>query len=224
MTRSDLLSFVLDERTRRRPADKDVAASAGRVPGWKEHARKYALRLLAFSHPRAGERVAQCGRADDLEPGAVEVAEARLRDDRAREAEALRLLQPCRDALHAAQLAAEPELADEYRARIGRLVATRRRERHRDREIRRGFADAQAADEVDVDVVLAEPDARALGEDREEHREPLRVGAVHRAPRQAERRRRHESLHFHEQWSRAFDRGDDDAAGHSFTTLLEEDL
>src|SRR5438309_11982272 len=82
-----------------------------------------AREVSALDHPRALERFPERGGTHDLEGRPVEVAEARRRDDRAREAEALGLAKARDDALHAPQLAAEPELADEDRAGIRRAIA-----------------------------------------------------------------------------------------------------
>src|SRR5438093_7757631 len=126
-----------------------------------------AREVSALDHPRALERLPERGRTHDLEGRPVEVAEARRRDDRAREAEALGLPEPRDDTLHAPQLAAEPELADEEGTGIRRATPQRRGDGDREAEVAGGLADAQPADEVLVDVVRAEREAGALREDGE---------------------------------------------------------
>src|SRR5438445_10745356 len=84
-----------------------------------------ALRVSALDHPRALERFPERGGTHDLEGRPVEVAEARRRDDRPREPETLGLAKARDDALHAPQLAAEPELADEDGAGIRRPIPQR---------------------------------------------------------------------------------------------------
>src|SRR5213594_1565683 len=126
-----------------------------------------AREVSALDHPRALERLPERGRTHDLEGRPVEVAEARRRDDRAREAEALGLPEPRDDTLHAPQLASEPELADEDGTGIRRAIPQRRGDGDREAEVGGGLADAQPADEVHVHVVRAEREAGALREDRE---------------------------------------------------------
>src|SRR5207244_7311224 len=122
---------------------------------------------LAIGHARTLERLAQRGHAAHLEPGTVEIGEARRGHDGSLESKPLRLTEPCGHALHAAQLAAQAELAHEDRPRIGRAVAQRRRDRHRERQVGPGLADAQPADKVYVDVMTPRGEPRALRDHRQ---------------------------------------------------------
>src|ERR671935_268180 len=90
---------------------------------------------LAVRDPGPLESLSQGRDARYLDRGAIEIAEARSRYDRALEAQALRLSKARREPLHASQLAAQTQLAGEDRSRVGRAIAQRRSDRHGDGEI-----------------------------------------------------------------------------------------
>src|SRR5207237_9442495 len=100
--------------------------------------------------------------ADHVELRPVAVGRARLRHDRALEAQALGLLEAGGEALDAAELASKAELAEEHRARGRRTVAERGRDGHGPAEIPRRLAGPQPADEVHVHVVRSAAQAGRL--------------------------------------------------------------
>ena len=111
---------------------------------------------------------------------------------------------------HLADLAAETDLADDDRVGVDRAVVARARDRERDREIGGRLGDAHPAGDARVDVVVAERDAGALLQHRDEHREPVALERLRDPPRDRRAGGRDERLHLDAQRPRAFhDRGDD---------------
>ena len=95
--------------------------------------------------------------------------------------------------------------------RIGRQRRARERTTRgrRGGEIRRRLGDAQAAGDVEIDVVHAEPQAAMGFEHRQHHRKPVRIPADDGAPRRAERSGRNEGLDLDEHRPRALHAGKD---------------
>ena len=95
-------------------------------------------------------------------------------------------------------------------------------EGQRDRQVQGGLLDGQAAGEVDVDVVAAQPDPGPPAEHRDEQRHPVRVDAAGRPPRRPDRTRGDERLDLDEDRPAAFERRRDHAARRGAVALVEE--
>ena len=86
-------------------------------------------------------------------------------------------------------------------------------QRRRRRKIRRRLAHAKAARHVQIDVMLPELEPSMGLQHRDDHGEPRRIPADHRAPGRAQRRGRHQRLHLHQHGTRALHARENGGAG-----------
>ena len=116
------------------------------------------------------------------------------------------------DAGDAAQLAAEADFADEggLGGDLARVEAGG--DCGGDAEIDGGLVEGEAPGDVDVDILVAEGEADALGENGEQHQHAVLVEAVGGAARGAEAGGGGEGLHLDEQGARALHADDDGGA------------
>jgi hypothetical protein len=121
-----------------------------------------------------------------------------------------------------ADLAAQADLAEHHHVGRHRLVGQRGGHRGGDREVGRRLADAQAAGDVQVDVVGADADAAARLEHRQHHRQAVGVPADHGMARRGEGGGRDQRLDLDQQRPRALDAGEDAGAGDLAAPLGEE--
>jgi hypothetical protein len=142
--------------------------------------------------------------------------------DRPLEAQPGRLAQPPLEAVHAAQLACQPNLAGADRAAEQRPIAQRGGERERQRQVERGLVDADPADEAGVDVVAGQADAGAPAQHRDQQRQALRVDARRRPARICLARRGDQRLDLDEQRPAAFEGGRDGHSGRGLRAGLDE--
>ena len=90
-----------------------------------------------------------------------------------RKAKLRRLLQPRCSMRDRADRTGEADLAEKHAMRRQALPGERGDERRRGGEIGGGFGDAQAARDIEIDVVLAEPQPGAGFEHGDDHGEPV---------------------------------------------------
>src|SRR5690606_17344298 len=126
-----------------------------------------------------------------------------LRYERPTEAHARRFGQPALQLAHRAQLARQPDFADEYGVVRQRTVRHTRCERGDHCQVRSRLRDADASDDVHEHVELAERQASPLLEHREQQREPLAVHPGRYALRSTVARLRAQCLDLHEPRPRA---------------------
>jgi hypothetical protein len=120
---------------------------------------------------RLADRFAECGNGDHLQP-----VWCRLRryattwcgNDGAREAVSRRFAEATPEPRHRSQLAKESNLTDRHRLATDRTIALRRSEGEGEREIERWLVQDDAANQICVDVAVADRNASAATKHRGE--------------------------------------------------------
>ncbi len=138
------------------------------------------------------------------------------------EAELLRLPQAALGMRHLADLAGEADLAEVDRLGVGRPVGRGGDQGGGDGEVGGGLVDAEAAGDVEVDVVGPERQAAAGFEHRQQHRQPAAVPAHHLPARAAAGGGGEQRLDLDQHRPRALDPGEDRRAGDVAAALGEE--
>src|SRR5207247_7345403 len=105
------------------------------------------------------------------------------RNENTVEAELRALLQPALGLGRGPEAAGQTDLAEGGETAANRRSLRCRGDRERDREIRAGLVDADAACDVDEDVSAAERNRGMPPEHGDDHREPFRVNAGANPPR-----------------------------------------
>jgi hypothetical protein len=160
-----------------------------------------ATRTTSTSIERLTDRFAERRHGDHFQTvrgGLWRDATTRCGDDRARKPVARRLAEPSPKSRHGAQLSEKSNLADRHRLATDRSITLRRRKCEREREVERRLIKDDAADEVRVDVAIANGNPRSSAEDGGEEGESRGIKATPRAPRCAECGARDECLYLHE--------------------------
>ena len=111
---------------------------------------------------------------------------------------ACRLTKPSPKSRHGAQLSEKSNLADRHRLATDRSITLRRCKCERERQVERRLIKDDAADEVRIDVAIANGNPRSSAEDGGEEGESRGIKATPRAPRCAECGARDECLYLHE--------------------------
>jgi hypothetical protein len=117
------------------------------------------------------DRFAQCGNGDHLQPvwcGFWRYATTWCGNDGAREAVSRRFAEATPEPRHRSQLAKESNLTDRHRLATDRTIALRRSEGEGEREIERWLVQDDAANQICVDVAVADRNASAATKHRGE--------------------------------------------------------
>ncbi len=109
---------------------------------------------------------------------------------------------------HRADFARKPNLAEHHRVGGRGHARERGNQRARGGEVGGRFVDAQAARDVEIDVLVGERQPRARFQHREHHGEAPGIPPHHRAPGRARLRGRDQGLDFHQHRARAFHAGE----------------
>src|SRR5207249_2664876 len=158
--------------------------------------------------------------ADQIEPGQ---AHARAGgQEHAAEPLARRFPEPSLDCAHGADLTAQADLPQEHGVGRERSVVHARDQRRHDREIGRGLDQPHAARHVDEHVPLAERQAAAALEDREQHRQAAMVESRGHPLWCAEAGLRRQGLDFHQEGAGPFHQGGHRGAGDARTAPRQE--
>jgi hypothetical protein len=127
---------------------------------------------------------------DDVEPRVrLAPAQGGARDEGAAEAELFRFRQPLVEVADRAELTGEADLAEGDHIAGQRLVAVARRDRQRDAQVGGGFVHLQTTDDIDDQVLVAEADARPLGQHGGDQQQPGELDAARRPSWRGDRRR-----------------------------------
>src|SRR5690606_30462503 len=126
--------------------------------------------------------------------GRLDRASGDRRDDGVAKAEARRFGEAGLEARDLAEFAGQARLAEGDEVRWQRAPAVARGDREEDREVGRGLRQADAARDVDEDVLVEHERVAVAIEHREEHRQAVRIGADAVPPRVAATRPREQGL------------------------------
>src|SRR5690348_11132493 len=148
---------------------------------------------------------------------------AGARQDAALEAELGRLAHARLDARDGTQLTAKPDLADQGGVGRDGLLAEAGGDGRRDAQIHRRLAEGEAAGDVDIDILVAEREADALGQHGKQHQHAVVVEAVGGVARRAEGGGADKRLHLHQQRARALHADGDGGAAGATAMLGEEE-
>jgi hypothetical protein len=138
---------------------------------------------------RLADRFAECGNGDHLQPvwcGFWRYAAPWCGNDGARETVSRRLAEATAEPRHRSQLAKESNLANRHRLATDRTIALRRGEGEGEREIERWLVQDDAANQICVDVAVADRNASAATKHRGEEGEARRIESASGATRCAE--------------------------------------
>src|SRR6266851_4493850 len=148
---------------------------------------------------------------------------AARRDQRRAEAELARLLQTRITLAHRPHLAGETDLAEDDAFRRHWLLGQRRDQRGGDGEVGGRLADAQAAGDVEIDVVGADGEAAARVEHGHDHGEPVAVPADDGTARRPGRRGGDQGLDLDQYRPGSLHPGEDGGAADIVAALGEEE-
>jgi hypothetical protein len=171
------------------------------------------------------DRFAQCGNGDHPQPiwcGLWRYATTWCGNDGAREAVSRRFAEASAEPRDWSQLAKESNLADRHRLATDRTIALRRREGERQWKVECRLVQDDAANEIRVDVTVADRNASAATEHGGEEGEARRIESASGATRCAKGGASDECLHLNQHWSTPFKKWSDHRSWRTRLAIVNE--
>jgi hypothetical protein len=174
---------------------------------------------------RLADRFAQCGNSDHLQPvwcGFWRYAAPWCGNDGAREAVSRRFAEATPETRHRSQLTKESNLTDRHRLATDRTIALRRSEGEGEREVERRLVQDDAANQICVDVAVADRNASAATEYRGEESEARRIESASGATWCTEGGASDERLHLNQQRAAPLKKRSDHRSWGTRLTIINE--